>query len=94
MLASYWTINLPTVLVTSLDLGTVNTKMLLEGWGPCGIPLSQADDTFWQATSQELDLSCSGGYFVSRQNRGKGNYSEKEVKELVAFLEECLLLKK
>merc|ERR1712080_8677 len=94
MLASYWTINLPTVVVTSLDPGTVNTKMLLEGWGPCGIPLSQADDTFWQATSQELDLSCSGGYFVSRQNRGKGNYSEKEVKELVAFLEECLLLKK
>ena len=37
--------------------GTVNTKMLLEGWGPCGIPLSQADDTFWQATSQEVSAS-------------------------------------
>ena len=87
--------------------GTVNTKMLLEGWGPCGIPLAQADDTFWQATSKEvsasdltsflcftflqLDLSCSGSYFVSRQNRGKGNFTEKEVKELVAFLEQCLL---
>ena len=28
--------------------------MLLEGWGPCGIPLSQADDTFWLATSSEV----------------------------------------
>jgi len=91
MLASHWANNLPTVVVTSLDPGTVNTKMLLEGWGPCGIPLSQADDTFWQATSQQLDLSFSGSYFVSRQKRGEGNYSEKEVKELVAFLEQCLL---
>ena len=83
--------------------------MLLEGWGPCGIPLSQADDTFWQATSQEvsdvdccrlyplflqLDLSFSGSYFVSQQKRAEGNYSEKEVKELVAFLEQCLLQNK
>ena len=26
----------------SLDLGTVNTKMLLAGWGPCGIDVEDA----------------------------------------------------
>ena len=46
--------------------GTVNTKMLLEGWGPCGIPLSQADDTFWQATSQEVSLRCDNLFSSSK----------------------------
>ena len=46
--------------------GTVNTKMLLEGWGPCGIPLSQADDTFWQATSQEVSLRCDNLFASSK----------------------------
>ena len=36
--------------------------MLLEGWGPCGIPLSQADDTFWLATSQEVSQIFSKSY--------------------------------
>ncbi len=40
------------VLCVSLDPGTVDTKMLRTGWeGCCGIPLQQADDTFWIATS-------------------------------------------
>ncbi len=43
---------MPEVLCVSLDPGTVDTKMLRTGWeGCCGIPLQQADDTFWIATS-------------------------------------------
>jgi len=30
----------------SLDPGTVNTKMLLSGWGRCGIEIGEADDEF------------------------------------------------
>ena len=44
---------------------------------------------FWQ-----LDLSCSGNYYVSRKRRSGGIYSEKEVQDLVAFLEQCLVSKK
>merc|ERR1711973_361583 len=64
MLASYWAAKFPRVVVTSLDPGTVNTKMLLEGWGPCGIPLSQADDTFWLATSPEVSQIFSKSYKI------------------------------
>jgi hypothetical protein len=43
---------MPEVLCVSLDPGTVDTKMLRTGWEGCyGIPLQQADDTFWIATS-------------------------------------------
>mmetsp|Transcript_49938 Transcript_49938/g.159821 ORF Transcript_49938/g.159821 Transcript_49938/m.159821 type:complete len:165 (-) Transcript_49938:1265-1759(-) len=34
-----------------LDPGTVNTKMLLSGWGPCGIEVGSADNEFNLATS-------------------------------------------
>jgi len=47
-----------------LDPGTVNTKMLLAGWGPCGIPLSDADSEHWLATSPAVE-GVSGRYFVS-----------------------------
>lgn len=30
--------------------GTVNTKMLIAGWGPCGKDILDADDTFCLAT--------------------------------------------
>ena len=48
----YQAFDLPDVVVVSLDPGTVNTKMLLAGWGECGIPVSEADDTFWLITTQ------------------------------------------
>ena len=34
----------------SLDPGTVNTKMLLAGWGPCGIDVEDALDRKWPET--------------------------------------------
>ena len=37
----------------TMDPGTVNTKMLLAGWGPCGIPVSKANNTYKLATAEE-----------------------------------------
>lgn len=36
-----------TITCNSLDPGTVNTKMLLAGWGPCGIDVEDALDETW-----------------------------------------------
>jgi NAD(P)-dependent dehydrogenase (short-subunit alcohol dehydrogenase family) len=52
--------------VLTLDPGTVNTKMLLSGWGPCGIPVGSADDETWAATSPD---AISGHYYVGRRSR-------------------------
>lgn len=46
-----------------LDPGTVNTKMLLAGWGPIGMRLQDADDELRAATDPSL-ARVSGAYFV------------------------------
>ena len=51
-----------------LDPGTVNTKMLLDGWGPIGIRVQDALDETWCCTSPELE-SITGQYFVGRSRR-------------------------
>lgn len=51
-----------------LDPGTVNTKMLLDGWGPIGIRVQDALDETWCCTSPELE-NLSGQYFVGRSRR-------------------------
>ena len=38
----------------NMDPGTVNTKMLLAGWGECGIPVDQARDTFHLAVDNSF----------------------------------------
>ena len=52
------------VRAVTLDPGTVNTKMLLAGWGPCGMEVEEADDTAWAATARE---AASGSYYVRRR---------------------------
>jgi NAD(P)-dependent dehydrogenase (short-subunit alcohol dehydrogenase family) len=52
------------VRAVTLDPGTVNTKMLLAGWGPCGMQVEQADDTAWAATSP---AAAGGAYYVGRR---------------------------
>ena len=37
----------------TMDPGTVNTKMLLAGWGACGIPVAVADNTYRLAATEE-----------------------------------------
>ncbi|CAB9524685.1 daunorubicin C-13 ketoreductase DnrU [Seminavis robusta] len=49
----------------TMDPGTVNTKMLLAGWGACGINVKRADNTYQLATdygaSQESGTYHFGG---------------------------------
>jgi len=51
-----------------LDPGTVNTKMLLAGWGPCGINVEDALDQTWLCSSDEVE-DVTGKYFNSRSER-------------------------
>jgi len=54
------------VTCNTLDPGTVNTKMLLAGWGACGIPVKSANYQHYLATSPEVQ-GKSGLYFVSNR---------------------------
>jgi len=53
----------PHITCNTLDPGTVNTKMLLAGWGACGIDVSQANNQFRLATSPDLE-GVTGQYFL------------------------------
>jgi hypothetical protein len=53
-----------------MDPGTVNTKMLINGWGPCGIEIEDATDTFLLATDNKY--TNEGGlpkYYVALKER-------------------------
>ncbi|KAL7433905.1 hypothetical protein ACHAXH_002938 [Discostella pseudostelligera] len=59
----------------TMDPGTVNTKMLLAGWGPCGIPLSKANNTYTLAVSEDYAFGKvkNGSYHFGW---GGNNYAE------------------
>eukprot|EP00727_Mastigamoeba_balamuthi_P003471 m51a1_g13120 hypothetical protein (282) ;mRNA; f:221-1066 len=57
---------MPWASVCAIDPGTVNTKMLLAGWGPCGCEVCDAGDEFWAATDERVGAS-TGGYYVDRR---------------------------
>jgi len=42
----------PDLVYVTMDPGTVNTKMLLAGWGRCGIEVDEATSTFNIAVGQ------------------------------------------
>lgn len=75
-----------TVTVNTLDPGTVNTKMLFAGWGPCGIDVGDANDEYWVATAPELE-GMSGKYFVGRRETRPPCNDIKVQEELWALLE-------
>jgi NAD(P)-dependent dehydrogenase (short-subunit alcohol dehydrogenase family) len=52
--------------VNTLDPGTVNTKMLLAGWGRIGIDVGSADNTFKLLTDPNV-TDVTGGYFISHR---------------------------
>ena len=65
------------LLVYSCDPGTVNTKMLLAGWGRCGIDVSSANDEF--ELVRDFVPSRHGQYFVARrESRGSPEVSDSE----------------
>jgi NAD(P)-dependent dehydrogenase (short-subunit alcohol dehydrogenase family) len=51
-----------------LDPGTVNTKMLLAGWGRCGIDVEDALDQTYLCSSEEV-ADVTGRYFVYQSDR-------------------------
>lgn len=67
----------------TMDPGTVNTKMLLAGWGACGIPVSRADNTYKLATEYGTKQE-SGSYHF-----GGGGGRCDDVEEFWSRLEEC-----
>ena len=72
-----------------LDPGTVNTKMLLAGWGRCGIDIEDALDQTWLLTSKEVE-NVTGKYFVWRSERRAGTsaYNPVDRARLWAILSE------
>lgn len=46
----------------TMDPGTVNTKMLLAGWGACGINVKKADNTYSLAATSYGGKQKSGSY--------------------------------
>lgn len=62
-----------------LDPGTVNTKMLLAGWGRIGIEVEDALDQTWLCASPEVD-GVTGKYFVHQHERRAASsaYNEDE----------------
>jgi len=45
-----------------MDPGTVNTKMLLAGWGACGISVKRANNTYKLAATEYGAQQLSGSY--------------------------------
>lgn len=71
----------------TMDPGTVNTKMLLAGWGACGISVNKADNTYKLATDYGADQPSGSCHFG-----GGGSHDAKngaKLEELFAKLEEC-----
>ena len=64
----------------TMDPGTVNTKMLIAGWGACGIPVSRADNTYKLATAFGAEQE-SGTYHFG----GGGSADAKDEKKVRAL---------
>jgi NAD(P)-dependent dehydrogenase (short-subunit alcohol dehydrogenase family) len=72
------------VTCNSLDPGTVNTKMLLAGWGPIGIYVEDALDQTYLCTSPDLD-GVTGVYFRWR-TASRSSYPESERRKMWKIL--------
>ena len=70
-----------------LDPGTVNTKMLLAGWGPCGIDVEDALDQTWLCNAPQV-ATVTGRYFVYQSDRRASSpaYDSKERNQLWSLL--------
>lgn len=75
------------IICNCLDPGTVNTKMLLAGWGRIGIEVEDALNETWLCSSDEVE-SSTGKYFVGRSERkaSLSAYDQKERDKLWSIL--------
>jgi len=68
------------ITVNTLDPGTVNTKMLLAGWGPCGMRVEDANDETFLATEPSLE-DVTGKYFVGgRESTSARDTYDKQIR--------------
>lgn len=75
--------------VNCLDPGTVNTKMLNLGWGPCGMNIRDANYELFLATDPSV-AQMHGEYFVSNRkySMSKQVYDAEVRKRLWKILEQ------
>ena len=79
------------MLTLTCDPGTVNTKMLLAGWGPCGVETFDANDQFELLTAARFrdDVASHGAYHVNQTVRqAPGEDTKEEREKLWGVLEE------
>ena len=62
----------------TMDPGTVNTKMLLAGWGACGIPVKRANNTYKLAATSYGKDAANGSYHFG----GRASLDAKDDKKL------------
>jgi NAD(P)-dependent dehydrogenase (short-subunit alcohol dehydrogenase family) len=75
------------IICNCLDPGTVNTKMLLAGWGRIGIEVEDALNETWLCSSDQVE-STTGKYFIGRSERKASSsaYDQKERDKLWSLL--------
>lgn len=75
------------IICNCLDPGTVNTKMLLAGWGRIGIEVEDALNETWLCSSDQVE-STTGKYFIGRSERKASSsaYDQQERDKLWSIL--------
>jgi NAD(P)-dependent dehydrogenase (short-subunit alcohol dehydrogenase family) len=76
-----------TITCNCLDPGTVNTKMLLGGWGQIGINVEDALDQTWLCSSDEVE-GVTGKYYTYQHERSasRSAYNPAERQQLWSIL--------
>jgi len=72
----------------TMDPGTVNTKMLLAGWGACGITVKSANNTYKLAATELGSNADSGSYHFGGRG-SKDSHDPEKLQILWEKLEEC-----
>lgn len=68
---------MPGVKCLTMDPGTVNTKMLIKGWGRCGIEIKDANNTYKLAAMKEGEDAESGSYHYG----GRGSQDAEDMEK-------------
>lgn len=80
--------DLKDITVITMDPGTVNTKMLLSGWGRCGIEVDDATDTYYLATCDKYVNTEVVEYYEHQKKTRQAEqvYDKQRNQELVDYL--------
>jgi NAD(P)-dependent dehydrogenase (short-subunit alcohol dehydrogenase family) len=80
--------DLKDITLINMDPGTVNTKMLEAGWGMCGIPVEEADDTYQLATKDKYLNTKEVVYYehLKPSPQAKQVYDNEACQKLVNYL--------